>query len=107
MAFGPVSVVVGMRPLDNDVDDAELGRQAPCFGFRQIHQRCVDADVGFECQAERRLHGVDEDATAIGVAGIVGLAHAADQVGDPATMCVAGGHGEKECVPGRNERRGQ
>src|SRR5690606_17837834 len=80
VALGAVAVVVGVAVLDDDVEAAELLREPPRLGLRQVHEGRVDAEIGAEGEAERPRHRLDEVEAAVGVAAVVRLAHAADEV---------------------------
>src|SRR6266702_8962274 len=73
--------IAGVRLLADEVDEpgaAEVMRQLPRRGLVDPHQRRMQIEFAGHAERERGLHGADGVVAAIGIAGIVGLAHAAD-----------------------------
>src|SRR5690606_16863813 len=105
VALGAVAVVVGVGVLDDHVEAAEVAGQLPRLGLREVHQRRVDAEVGAEGEREAALHALDEGEAAVGVARVVRLAHAADEVADAAREAERRRDGQEERVAAGHERR--
>jgi hypothetical protein len=110
MKFAPLAAIAGVA-LDPDQLDQGLPAQAhgqgPGFRLGQLHQRGLDGEVPRHSQVQRRLHGVQGVAPAVGIAGEVGLAHAADQGGQAPPVGEGRRVDEEGQVTARHEGRGQ
>ena len=75
--------IAGVGVLADQVDQpcpAEFVRQLPGRGLVQPHQRRVQFELPGHAEIERDLQRLDGLVAAIRIAGIIGLAHAADDV---------------------------
>ena len=97
-----------MAVLNHVIECAEQLGEAKGVRLVEIHQRCVNPEL---CrrhgQRQRLLHTVDEDSPTIGIARVVGLTHASDEIEDSAVKGMASRRSEEEHVSSGNERRGQ
>src|SRR5215831_9440688 len=105
-----VAHVAAMGVFDNDVEEwlsrNGLGHGEGA-GLVDPHQRRVYDDTLVETQTQSDLHGLDGVVTAIGIAGIIGLAHAGDDVPDAAAIGQRAGEGEKDQIAPRHKGRRQ
>src|SRR6266853_4583649 len=77
--------ITGVGVLADQVDEpcpAKFVRERPCRGLVTPHQRRVQLKRPRHAEIERGVERPDGLVTAIRIAGIVGLAHAADDVRD-------------------------
>src|SRR3954471_20241580 len=75
--------IAGVRLLADEIDQplaAELMGELPRRGLVDPHQRCVQLELAGHAERQRGLHRANGVVAAIGITGIVGLAHAADDV---------------------------
>ena len=96
-----------MGVLDNDIEEALPGDVAGQSEGRRLvdpHQRRMDGDAPVEPEAERHLHRLDGVVAAIRIAGIIGFAHAGDDMAGAAPIRQGTGEGEKDQVARRHER---
>ena len=90
-----------MGLLDNEFEQ-RLAADLPGHGEgRRLidpHQRRMDDEAPIHAETERNLHGLDGVVAAIGVTGVVGLAHAGDDVAGAAAIGERAGEAEKDKV---------
>ncbi|MGY4337458.1 hypothetical protein ACVWW3_002364 [Bradyrhizobium sp. LM2.9] len=67
----------------------------------------MQLELAGHAQRQRGLHGADGVVAAVGIAGIVGLAHAADDVGDAAPVGQRRGESQKHQIAAGHEGVGQ
>ena len=82
---------------------AQCVRHPPCSGLVDRHEGRRDVDLAIDAETDgagERLQGV---VAAVGIARIVGLAHAAHQRADVAAIGERGGVGEEQQVAAGNE----
>ena len=99
-----------MGVFADQIDQAcptELMRELPGRGLVQPHQRRVQLEVLGHAEVERGLQRLDGLVAAIRIAGVIGLAHAADDVTDAAPVGQRRGEGEKHQIAAGHERVGQ
>ena len=98
--------VTAMGVLDNEI---EQGRAAEVLGHgegRRLvdpHQRRMDDEAPVHAEAQRDLHGLDGVVAAIGIAGVVGLAHAGDDVAGAAAIGERAGEAEEDQIAAGHE----
>src|SRR5664279_1024163 len=81
VAMLAVAEVAGMRVLDDELQQrlaAEAIGHVPCSGLVEPHERRVDRHRLVETEADGDLQRLQRVVAAVGIAGVVGLAHAAD-----------------------------
>ena len=103
---GPVAEVAAMGLLDHQIKQglaADCFRQREGAGLVDPHQRRVQHEAAVHAEPERDLHGLDGVVAAIGIAGIIGLAHAGDQVPGAAPVGQRAGEGEEDEVAAGHE----
>ncbi len=71
------------------------------------HQRGMDGEALVEAEAERDLHGLDGVVAAVGITGIIGLAHAGDDVAGGAPIGERAGEGKEDQIAAGHEGGGQ
>src|SRR6202041_3275242 len=89
MPGAALAEIAGVGVFTDQVDQpcpAELVRQLPRTGLVQPHQRRVQFEPLVHPEIECDLQRLDGLVTAIRIAGIIGLAHTADDVPDPAPV---------------------
>ena len=86
---------------------AQLLGEAPGGGLIEPHQRREDCERPVHAQRKRRLGRANRRVAAIGIAGVIGLAHAADERGDSAPVSQGGGEGQKQNIAPGHEGVGQ
>ena len=86
---------------------AEIMRQLPGRGLVQPHQRRMQFELSRHAEIERGLQRLDGLVAAIRIAGIIGLAHAADDMGDAAPVGQRGGEGQEHQIAAGHEGVGQ
>ena len=86
---------------------AKLLGEAPGGGLIEPHQRREDRERPVHAQRKRGLGGANRRVAAIGIAGVIGFAHAADQRGDPAPVSQSGGEGQEQNIAPGHEGVGQ
>jgi hypothetical protein len=87
--------------LHDQVDQrvaAQLMRQRPCLRLGEVHQRGFDAHRPAKAERQSLRLSIQRVAAAIGIAGIIRLAHAADQHVDPAPHGESRGDGEEDQI---------
>ena len=82
---------------------AKLVREHPGGGLVAPHQRRFEHEAALHAEVERDLHGLDRIVPAVRIAGVVGLAHAADDALDAAAIGDGCGIGEEEQVAAGDE----
>ncbi len=82
-------------------------RQLPGRGLVEPHQRRVQFERSGHAEIERGLQRLDGLVAAIRIAGIIGLAHAADDVGDAAPVGQRRGEGQEHQIAAGHEGVGQ
>ncbi len=105
-----ITGIAGMRGFDDGIDQrlvANVLGQFPRLGLGQIHQRSFNRHRTIQSQAQGLRHGINGSLTAVGITGIVGLAHARHQDLQAATVRQGGGRRQKDQVAPRNEGCGQ
>ena len=105
-----IAEVAAVALLDDQRDErfaAEFLREAPGGGLVDVHQRRENLDRPVEAERERARGRFDRRLAAIRIAGIIGLAHAADERRNTAAIGERRGEGEKEDVSARHEGVGQ
>ena len=101
------AVVAGEGFVAYDVEDAKLVGELPGFGFVNPHQRGVDDELLVHGEVEGYVERADEGVAAVGIAGVVGLRDACDEVHDAVLACIDSGDGEEEEVAAWNEGVGR
>ena len=99
--------IAGVAFLDDQLDQrlaAERLGQRPGLRLGQPHQRRLDGEGAPMPSFSARLQRVQRVAPAVGIAGIVGLAHAADQRVQPAPVGQGRGVGEEDQIAARARR---
>src|SRR5437667_304565 len=79
----PIAPLESYRLIANQIDQhpaPEFVRHAPGLGLVDEHQRGVNAQCPIHSQTQCRLNRSDRIVAAIGIAGEIGLAHAADKI---------------------------
>ena len=102
--------IAGVGVLADQIDQpgaAEIMRELPGRGLVAPHQRRVQLETSGHAEIERGIERADRLVAAIGIAGIIGLAHAADDVGDAAPIGQRGGKGQEHEVAAGHEGVGQ
>ena len=110
MLFATVAEIAGVRVLADQIDQpcpAQIVRQLPGRRFIQPHQRRMQFEWFGHAQIERGIQRLDGLVAAIRIAGIIRLAHPADDVTDAAAVGQRSGEGEKHQIAARHERIGQ
>ena len=102
--------IAGVRVLEDALEAIAQDFERELYGcrFRQIHERRVDAHcIGFAIEAfsDRTLHGIDERATAVGIATIVFLAQARIDIAHVRSSGSVGSQREKQKISRRDEGR--
>ena len=98
MAIVAVAAIACVAVLQRNLNQriaAQLMRQRPCFGLVDMHERRVD-DVAFHAFVNGLLQRVQRIAATIGIARIIGLAHAADQHAQSAPISQRRAIGEEQ-----------
>ena len=106
----PVAAIAGVGVLQDQIDQrcaTDLFSHCPGVGLGQGHEGGLDNDRFVETKAERCSHGVDRGAAAVGVAGIVRLAHPPDQHLKTPPISQGGGAGQEKQITARHECRRQ
>jgi hypothetical protein len=106
MPVRAISEVAGVRPLDDDLDQrrpAQLLGEAPGTRLVDPHQRRVQDEAPFHAEVQRHLQRLNRVVAAVRVAGVVRLAHAGDEVAQPAPVGQGGREGEEDEIPARDE----
>ena len=78
-----------MGVLDQKINKsipANLLRQREGRRLVDPHQWRMNHETALHAEIERELHGFDRVVAAVGIAGEIGLAHAGDQMLDPAPI---------------------
>ena len=88
--------------FDQGIASESMG-QLPRLGLVEPHQRCFHREALIHAERQRYLHRLERVITAVGIARIVGLAHAADQHADVASIGDRGRIGEKQQIAARHE----
>lgn len=86
MPAGTDANVTGVGLLCDEVHQrgsAKLLRHGPGTRLVDVHQRCFYSDGPVNAQRDSAGQRLQRFVAAIGIPGVVGLAHAADQRGDP------------------------
>ena len=99
--------IAGVRVLADEIDQscaAEVMRELPRRRLVDPHQRRMQLELPGHAERERGLHGADGVVAAIGIAGIIGLAHAADDVGDAAPVGQRRGKSQEHQIAAGHER---
>jgi len=102
-----VAEVAGVRVLDDQLDEhvsAEVMRPIPRPGLIHVHEWGLDLERRIHAERERLAQRLQGFVAAVGVARIVGLAHAADQGADAAAIGQRRGVGKEQQVASRHER---
>ncbi len=102
--------IAGVRVADDGLDQrraADVLRHFPGRGLVDPHQRRFQHEAGVHADIERNLHRLDRVVAAIGIAGKIRLAHAADDALQAAPVGERGGKGQEDQVAARHERVGQ
>lgn len=102
--------VAGVGLLANEIDQAvaaEIMRELPRRGLIDPHQRRMQLECAGHAERQRGLHGADGVVAAIGIAGIIRLAHAADDVSDAAPVGQSCGKGQEHQIAAGHKRIGQ
>ena len=110
MAMRAVAIVASDRLFDRQVDQrfaAKLFRKRPSLRLVQFHQRRVDVEMRVHRKAESLRRGFDRFIAAIGIAGIIGLAHAADEIADASPVRQRRRRAQKEDIARGHEARRQ
>ncbi len=110
MPRAALAEIAGVGVLTDQVDQpcpAEFMRQPPCAGLIQPHQRRVQFERLVHAEIERDLQRPDGLVAAIGIAGIIGLAHAADDVTDAAPVSQCGRERQKHQIAAGHKGVGQ
>ena len=107
VAMNAIALVAGVRFLAHDVDQrlaAEIARQPPGRRLVDPHQRRLDDEPSRHAEIECDLQRLDRVVATVGIARIVGLAHARHQPPEAAAIGERGGEGEKHQIAARDER---
>ena len=110
MPLRAVAQVAGVRMLDDQLDEsgaAERFRQLPRRRLVEPHQRRLDDEALVHAQVERDLQRLQRVVAAVGISGVIGLAHAADQHAKSAPIGDGRGGRQEQDVAARHERRRQ
>ena len=86
---------------------AKLLGETPGGRLVDPHQRREDRKIPVHTQRKRRLGRANRRVAAIGIAGVVGFAHAADERADPAPVSQSGGEGQEQNIAARHEGVGK
>ncbi len=89
VAVRAVAEVAGVGLLEDQVEQrrsAEVLRQFEGRRLVDPHQRRVQNKAALHAEIERHLQRLDAVVAAVRIAGVVGLAHAGDDVADAAAM---------------------
>ena len=103
----PVAEITGVRLFHDQLHQrlpAQLFSHLPGPGLVNIHKGRFDLHRLVEAEAKRLGLRLDRVIAAIGIAGIVRLAHAADQHTNPAPHGQRAGQCQEQKVPSRHER---
>ena len=92
------SVSIGQR-----WQGAEIARQKDGFGLGFEHQRRVEGDFVVHPQPESLFQRLDRRLPAVGIAAVVGLGDAGDQMMDAALIGQGGSEGQEDQVAPRHE----
>ena len=106
MALAPLADITGVGFLADQIDQrpaAQILGHLPGRRLVEIHQRRLDPDVGIEPEAQGLLLRLQRRGAAVGITGIVRLAHTADQHADAAANGQSAGQREEEQVPARHK----
>ena len=76
-------------------------------GLVAPHQRRLDDEILFHAEVQRDLHRLQRVVAAIGIAGIIRLAHAADEMAQTAAEGDRGGEREEQQIAAGHEGVGQ
>ena len=110
MQLRAVALVAGMGFNPNQLHQrvaAQVMRQLPGLGLVQPHQRRVDAQAALQPQVQRQLLGLHGVVAAIGVAGVIGLAHAGDDHRQPTAISQRARQCQKQQIAARHKGVGQ
>src|SRR5204862_23210 len=102
--------IAGVRMLADQIDQpcpAEVMRELPGRGLVEPHQRRMQLEILGHAEIERRLQRLDGLVAAIRIAGIIRLAHAADDVADAAPVRQRRRAGEKHQIAAGHKGVGQ
>ena len=102
----PIAAITAMRFLAHEFDKstaAEPMSEFPCRPLVAPHQRRVDNEALIHAERQGRLQGFERIVAAVGIARIVGLAHATDQVTRAAAIADRGRESEEEQVAAGNK----
>ncbi len=104
---GAVAAIAGVGVFDDQGHQAGRVRHRPGLRFVEPHQRGFEHEAALHAQVEGELHGLDGVIAAIGIAGVIGFAHAADDAAQVSAPGQGGGIGQEEQVPAGDEGGGQ
>ena len=105
-----LAAIAGVGVLDDEIDErlaAERVRQRPGLGLGQPHQRRLDLERHLRAEPDRLLERAQGRVAAIRIAGIVRLAHAADERMQSAPVAERRRIGEEHEIAPRHEGRRQ
>ena len=106
VALAPLAAIAGVGVLDDEIGEriaAELVRKLPGLCLGEPHQRRVDDEGDFGAEPDRLLKRAQGRVAAIRIAGVVRLAHAADESVQTAPIAERGGIGEEHEVASGHE----
>src|SRR5690606_14203522 len=84
-----IAEIAGVGVLPYELDEgraAERFGERPGGGLVEVHQGCFDRDFPIETERDGLFLSAHGCGAAVGIAGIVGLAHACDEHREPATI---------------------
>ena len=106
VAVAAVAQVTAMAVLDHEIKEglaAQIFGQREGAGLVDPHQRRMQCEALVEAERERDLHGLDGVVAAIGIAGIIGLAHAGDEMAGAAAIGDGAGEAEEDQIAAGHE----
>lgn len=110
MELVAVAEIAGMGFGPDQLDQRRAAkplRQPPCLGLVDEHERRVQYEALFHAEVERHLQRLDRVIAAVGIAGIIRLADAGDDVFEAAAIGEGCGEGEEDEVAAGHEGVGQ
>ena len=99
-----------MRVFNDQIDKrraAQILRQRPCRRLVDPHQRRVNDKGPVHTQRQRARHALNGVVAAIGIAGKIRFAHAANQIDDAAPIGERRGESQKQQIASRHKSVGQ
>jgi Insecticide toxin TcdB middle/N-terminal region/Insecticide toxin TcdB middle/C-terminal region/Salmonella virulence plasmid 65kDa B protein len=105
-AIGAVAEIAAVCLVADQLDEcvaAEIAGQRPGCGLVAPHQRRPDHKPMIHAERQGRLKCLQRIVATIGIARVIGLAHAADEMAQPASICDRRRQHKEHQIAARNE----